>query len=292
MKRFLQLAATFTLALVLAACSGGAGGATTAAPANGGQAQTDAAPTDDAIKVDQVAFEVKDGVEDGYRRVLFGYTNNSSYTIVSVRLDMTMPEDVEDEQLESAFADLIEQGFYTVDDLHDIQMCCESTFAVEPGEASKDRAATYGMAYVTSLEQYELMQPDMMTILFLHDGQIYEEYYDYRTGSYTLSSDTIDAGQWGSSELSEAIPRPEGALVTSVDDDEDRFTFDVMCMTAEDFDAYVEACRDAGYTVDVSQTDTTYYADNEEGTHHIDLFYWDEAGELDGYLELIEAEEE
>ena len=292
MRKVWQLAITSMLGLALAACSaGGAGGVAAPGSEGDGEVQLSAAPADDAIKVEQIDYEVKDGVENGYRRVLFGYTNNSDYTVVSVELLMAMPEDVEDEALESAFADLIEQGFYTVDDLHEIKMGCDSTFAVEPGQTSGDRAATYGMVYVTSLEQYELMEPDMLTIKFLHDGEIYEEYYDYRTGSYTLSSDVIDAGQWGESELAEAIPRPEGALVTDVDDG-DRFTFEIMCMTEDDFEAYVDACKDAGFTVDVAETDTTYYADNEDGAHHIDLFYWSEAGELDGYLELIEPEED
>ena len=195
---------------------------------------------------------------------------------------------VEDEALESAFADLIEQGFYTVDDLHDIKMGCDSTFAVVPGQTSEDRAATYGMVYVTSLEQYELMEPDMLTIQFLHDGEIYEEYYDYKTGSYTLSSDVIDAGQWGESELAEAVPRPEDALVVDVSDRDTQFSFEVACMTAEEFEDYVAAVSDAGYTVDVAETDTTYYADNEEGTYHVDLMYWDESGRLDAYVSYVE----
>ena len=292
MRKVWQLAVTSMLGLALAACSaGGTGGVAAPGPEGDGEVQQSAAPADDAIKVEQIDYEVKDGVENGYRRVLFDYTNNSDYTVVSVELLMAMPEDVEDEALESAFADLIEQGFYTVDDLHDIKMGCDSTFAVEPGQKSGDRAATYGMVYVTNLEQYELMEPDMLTIKFLHDGEIYEEYYDYRTGSYTLSSDVIDAGQWGESELAEAVPRPEGALVTDVDDG-DRFTFEIMCMTEDDFEAYVDVCKDAGYTVDVAETDTTYYADNEDGIHHIDLIYWSEAGELSGYLDLIEEEGE
>ncbi len=252
------------------------------------QVQESGAPADDAIKVEQIDYEVKDGVENGYRRVLFGYTNNSDYTVVSVELLMDMPEDVKDEELESAFADLIEQDLYTVEDLHDIKMGCDSTFAVEPGQASGERAATYGMIYATSLEQYELMEPDMLTIQFLHDGEIYEEYYDYKTGSYTLSSDVIDAGQWGESELAEAVPRPEDALVVDVSDRETQFSFEVACMTAEEFEDYVATVGDAGYTVDVAETDVTYYADNEEGTYHVDLMYWDESGRLDAYVSYVE----
>lgn len=289
MRKVWQLVITSMLGLALAACSaGGAGGVAAPESEGGGQVQQSAEPADDAIKVEQIDYEVKDGVENGYRRVLFGYTNNSDYTVVSVELLMAMPEDVEDEALESAFADLIEQGFYTVDDLHDIKMGCDSTFAVVPGQTSEDRAATYGMVYVTSLEQYELMEPDMLTIKFLHDGEIYEEYYDYRTGSYTLSSDVIDAGQWGESELAEAVPRPEDALVVDVSDRDTQFSFEVACMTAEEFEDYVAAVSDAGYTVDVAETDTTYYADNEEGTYHVDLMYWNESGRLDAYVSYVE----
>lgn len=284
-----KLAVVSMLGLALAACSAGGSGETMAPESTGdAQVQESGAPADDAIKVEQIDYEVKDGVENGYRRVLFGYTNNSDYTVVSVELLMDMPEDVKDEELESAFADLIEQDLYTVEDLHDIKMGCDSTFAVEPGQASGERAATYGMIYATSLEQYELMEPDMLTIQFLHDGEIYEEYYDYKTGSYTLSSDVIDAGQWGESELAEAVPRPEDALVVDVSDRETQFSFEVACMTAEEFEDYVATVGDAGYTVDVAETDVTYYADNEEGTYHVDLMYWDESGRLDAYVSYVE----
>ena len=289
MRKVWQLAIASVLGLALAACSAGSvGGTATPGSTGDSRVQESGALTDDAIKVEQIDYEVKDGVENGYRRVLFGYTNNSDYTVVSVELLMDMPEDVEDDELESAFADLIDQGFYTVDDLHDIKMGCDSTFAVEPGQTSEDRAATFGMIYVTSIEQYELMEPDMLTIQFLHDGEIYEEYYDYKTGSYTLSSDVIDAGQWGESELAEAVPRPEDALVVDVSDRDTQFSFEVACMTAEEFEDYVAAVGDAGYTVDVAETDTTYYADNEEGTYHVDLMYWDESGRLDAYVSFVE----
>lgn len=293
MKKFLQLALASMLGLALVACSGGGVGETASSTATDSvQAQEDTALADDAIKIDEIDYEVKDGIESGNRRVLFSYTNNSPYTIVDVCLEMAPSEDVADEELESAFADRMDGSSLTADDLRDVRLNCESSFAVEPGQTSEGQPATYGIFYVTSMQQYEIMQPDMMAIRFLHEGKMYEEYYDYRTGSYTLSSDTIDPNQWGQGELGAAVPRPEGALVESIDEDEDSFWFDVICMTREDFDAYVEACRDAGYTVDVSQTDTSYRADNEDGTYRLDLTLLDELGRLNGHLDLIEPEEE
>lgn len=287
MRKVWQVIATVALGVVLAGCSGGSGlpaAGEAPAPAQEG------ALTDDTIKVDQISYAAKPGVEGARRRVQFSYTNNSDYTIVGVRLDMALRDDVEDEEIESAFGELIENGLLNVDNIREWGMTCENTFAVEPGQESSRRTPLVGITYVTDMAQYELMEPDLLTIQFLVDGTIYEEYYDFRSESYTLSSDAIDATQWGSGELSEAIPRPEDALVTSTDEGEDRFSFDVSCMTADEFDDYVELVREAGYTVGVAQTDTTYYADSEDGLHHIDLMYWEESGALDGYLDAIEAE--
>ena len=111
MRKVWQLAIASMLGLVLAACSsGGAGETMTPGSTGGAQVQESATPADDAIKVEQIDYEMRDGVEGGNRRVLFGYTNNSDYTVVSVELLMAMPEDVEDDELESAFADLIDRG--------------------------------------------------------------------------------------------------------------------------------------------------------------------------------------
>ena len=289
MRKLKLTALIVALTAVLVGCGGG--NAPSAQAPDDALAQAEGTGlADDAIKVEQLAFEVGSGVEDGNRRVLFSYTNNSDYTIIDLRLDLVVPEGAEDEELESAFADFVERGYFTADELHDIKMGCESSFAVEPGQTSGERAALIGILYVTDVAQYELMEPDMLTIQFLHDGKIYEEYYDYRTGSYTLSSDSIETDQWGDGELSEVIPRPEGALVIDADESDTQFSFEVCAMTAEDYVTYVDAVRSAGYTVDVAQTDTSYYADNEDGTYHVDLIYWDENGSLSAYVSPVEAE--
>lgn len=288
MKRLLGLALSGLLCVALVGCGGGAAGSSQ--PGNPSPPEEAGALTDDTIKVDQIDYEAEPGVEDGMRRVQFSYTNNSNYTVAGIKLDMVLREDVEDEEIEDAFGDLIESGTLSVDDIRDWGMTCENTFAVEPGQASSRKTPLVGIVYVTDIAQYELMEPDMLTIRFLVDGTMHEEYYDYRSSSYTLSSDAIDTTQWGSSELSTVLPRPEGGLVTNVDDGEDRFTFDVSGMISEEFGAYVELVREAGFTVNVAQTDTTYYADSEDGLYHIDLIYWDDSGNLSGYLDPIEAE--
>lgn len=256
-----------------------------------GQSEESAIPAKDAIKIDEIDYEVASGVNEGRRRVMFSYTNNSPYPIVSVELSLVTKEEATTEEIEDAFDYLLEQGV-TEDDIREGQMTCESTFLVEPGEKSSDGTVLFGIYYVNNIEQYEAMTPDIMTIKYLYNGLIYEEYYDCISGTYSLSSDVVDPNQWGSGELSEAIPRPEGMMVVDTRDGETQFSFDIEGMRPEDFNDYVDACRDAGYTEDVAETDTTYYADNADGTYHIDLFYYSESGRLNGYVSYISSEEE
>lgn len=282
MKKRLATALSVMLGLSLVGCGGVA-----SAPADTPATAEKAGPSNDAIKVDQIAYEVSSGVIDGNRRVVFDYTNSSDYTVVGVKLELVMKEEVESEAIQNSFDYIIEGGI-TEEEIRNATMVCEDAFAVEPGATSSKSPVEIGAIYINNIEQYELMQPDMMTIQFLRDGMIYEEYYDYRTGSYSLSSDVIDPNQWGDSELSSAVPRPDGALVVDVDDGEKQFSFKVQGMTEDAFKAYVEVCKEAGFTGDASELDTMYNASSSDGRFDLSLNYWQGRGSLNAYLRLVE----
>lgn len=299
MGKALNVALAVLLSVVLIGC-----GSTTSASDQQGSSNQDSdiqssdsqsdegsVPAKDAIKIDEIDYEVALGIDEGRRRVMFSYTNNSPYPIVSVELNLVTKEEATAEEIEDAFDYMLEQGI-TEDDIREGQMTCENTFLVEPGEKSSDDTVLFGGYYVNNIEQYELMTPDIMSIKFLYNGLIYEEYYDCISDTYSLSSEVTDPNQWGNSELSEAIPRPEGMLVVDARDGETQFSFDIEGMSSGDFNDYVDVCRGAGYTEDVAETDTTYYADNVDGTYHIDLLYFSESGRLSGYVSYISEEEE
>lgn len=285
MKRIWTAVLVGVVSLTIAGCNGGGA-------SSGGQESSAGAgaPSDDAIRVEQIDYEVTSGVIDGSRRAIFNYTNNSDYTIIGLNLEMVFPDDVDQSAIEEAY-DYILDGDVEVDDILDSTMSCEDEFEVEPGEESRDATCSVYGHYVVNVEQYELMEPDMLTIRFISDGLIYEEYYDFRSESYSLSSDVIDPNQWAEGEFEEAAPKPEDALVVDTSESDTRFSFEIAAMTQDEFEAYVDAFREAGYTVDIAQTDMTYYADNEDGVYHIDLMYWDENGRLNGYVDYIEQGE-
>lgn len=287
MKKFLQFALVAVLGLTLAACSGDG---ESSQPGDVTQAQPQSAsdePSDDAIKIEEIPYEVSPGVDNGTRRAMFSYTNNSDYTILRVELELLPKEGAEAEQISSAFDYLIESGM-TEDEVRDGLMTCRDALPVAPGETSRETTLNFSGYYVNNVEQYELMEPDLMTIRYLHNGLIYEEYYDFRSGTYDLSSDVTETDLWGEGEICALVPRPEGELVVDVDESETRFSFETEGTMPDGFSTYVDACRDAGFTENVADTDTTYYADNAEGTYHIDLFYDDYSGSITAYVDLID----
>ncbi len=251
----------------------GCGNASQSSPASaeGDFAQGESAePKKDAIQIDEIAWVVEAGVDDGDRRVMFSYANNSDYAIAEVRLEMTMKEDAESELIQSAFDYILDQGL-TEDDIRDKMFVAESEERVEPGESSSSDTCNFAGYYANNIEQYDLMEPDVMTIKFLHNDMLYEEYYDFKSQSYSLSSNVVDIKQWSDSELSALLPVPENEIVVDLSESSTRFSFSTIATSTEGFDAYVEKCRENGFTADVTWDDTFYYSKSEDGAYKLDI---------------------
>lgn len=70
---------------------------------------------------------------------------------------------------------------------------------------------------------------------------------------------------WPNSEIADLIPQPKSNLGEVNWDNEDSFDIDVYKTSREDYETYVESCKEAGFTVDYSRHDDSYYADDDNG---------------------------
>lgn len=242
-----------------------------------------------SIRIEDIDWRVESGIEHGNRRVSFDFTNNSGYDILGIDLDLELKEDLTSEDLQTAFADLLANDV-TEEQLRDWTIGGTICVKVEPGASSLSDFITAGMWYLTDMAQYECTEPSIMTIRYLADNKMYTEYYDFKTGTYDLSNDVIEADQWTDGPLSSILPQPEGEVVTDVDESDTRLSFDTTGTSADGFAAYIDACRDNGFTSNVTSTDTTYYADSEDGLYHIDLFYSDYSGSITAYCDVADPE--
>ena len=127
-------------------------------------------------------------------------------------------------------------------------------------------------------EQYELMEPNMAHIRYVgSDGNIYSEYHDFLNDTYELdegeTEETIESDTWPTSDLAGMMPQMEAAAIAVEHDDEESFEVLAYGVTEDDFNSYIEQCREAGFDTveDESSMDCTLR--NADG-YAIDITYY------------------
>lgn len=246
------------------------------------------------IKIEEIDWNVDEGIIDGDRYVLLDYTNNSEYTISSFEITFKEKEDLTDEEKENFFADIKEKFEFSDDDIVELEesgisMHAETDKVVNPGESVKNAYCYYysGYSYVKDINHYNLVEPDIATIKYIDDNKIHTTYYDFVSEKYSDDDETEVAYQWSKTDLGNKIPKPEVKVVEVGIDDESTFMFDAYGMSLEQFDAYVEQCQDLGYTVDIDSDEGFYSADNDEG-YNVYLYYEEDDGVMSGTVEAPE----
>ena len=88
---------------------------------------------------------------------------------------------------------------------------------------------------------------------------------------------------WPTQGLGATLPEPNAKLKYSPTSDSKSFNASLKNFTKEDFDAYVEACKEAGYTVDAEEGEDEYVAYHSETDNRLQIRYynWDESGSVD-----------
>ena len=293
-----RIATTFVAAALvatLAACGGGTGqGESSAAGTqtpNSPQELVGAVPgEDDSIKIDEIDWAVEETVIDGDRKLAMSYANNSSFTILELRIEFNQREDVTGEDLaafDEAYAD---PDWSPSVEATELYIVGDNQHFVEPGEEAGPIACSLAYAFTgPTLEQYELMEPNVAGIVYLgRDGKLYCEYYDFLNDSYSQSSSSgVDAVEWSESDISELVPEIDAPVVNVGSDDEDRFVFNAYGLTLDDFAPYVEKCKELGFTEDPSEEEDWYTATNEDG-YEIWLNYYAETDSIYGRVSLEE----
>ena len=247
-----------------------------------------------SLKIEDIAWNVDEGIVDGERYALLSYTNNSKYTISSFEITFKEKSGVTDEEKESFFSDVKKKYELSDDDLtelkeENISMHAETEKIVNPGESAKDVYCFYysGYYYVKDVDHYNMVEPDIATIKYIDDNKIYTTYYDFASEKYSVDDETEIAFQWSKTDLGNKIPKLEAKVVEVGIDDESTFMFDAYGVSLDLFEKYVEQCRDLGYTLEVSSYDGSYSASNAEG-YTIDLYYENDDDEMSGTVKAPE----
>lgn len=222
----------------------------------------------DAIKIEDIDWTVSDSILDGERFVGFSYTNNSKYTILDIEMEFVQKENTTAEQL-AVFDTLKTDREWTDEEVQEIYILGYNRKCVDPVETAAESPCVINGTYtlVENMEQYELMEPEMVSIAFIgDDGKGYALYYDYKTQAYGESSaGPKDLHEWSTSDISSLLPKADYRAVEVTSDEKDSFRFRAYGVSQEEYEEYVEEVKNKGFAEVGFDSDTTYRATNEDG---------------------------
>lgn len=286
------LAAVLGLSPCLAACSGGSGGS-----GGGPAAVLSGEPAEDAIKIEEIEYSVGSKLYEGKRVVTFSYTNNSDFTVVGVSLEMSFRDDVTLEQVKPVFGDSYEWVFgeeayepATDESLADTPVRCESgAYEIAPGGSADPMPCSLGGYIIEDEGMLDLVEPDVMAIMYLHDDKIYTEYYDFKSDSYSLSNTTSDALDWPTDERFANVPRPDGKHTINAYESDGLISVDILSMTQEEFYEYAGRFPEAGFALEPDPDETWYYGiSSEDGLLELSLSYSPALGRVSISVDVVE----
>lgn len=125
----------------------------------------------ETIKIDDIAWNVDQGIVDGEKYVLLDYTNNSKYTVTDFEMTFKEKGSVTEEDKENFYNEIKDKFSMSDDDIselkqRDISMHAETEKIVEPGESAKNINCYYysGIYYLKDINHFNLVEPDVATI--------------------------------------------------------------------------------------------------------------------------------
>ena len=100
-------------------------------------------------------------------------------------------------------------------------------------------------------------------------------------GSFGEDSSDNDASEfnWSNMTLGSMLPTPESTLGKNLINTEDYLSIDILDVSPDEYQKYVNGCREKGFTVEVSEYDTYYDAQNADG-YKLMLYYFESDEEM------------
>ena len=99
-----------------------------------------------------------------------------------------------------------------------------------------------------------------------------------RLGGNNSSNDAAEF-VWSDMVLSEMLPEPESNYGDLSINSDDYLSIDVLKTSKDEYRAYIKACRNGGFTVEVEEYGTTFTAKNEQG-YELTLYYFESDEEM------------
>ena len=145
-----------------------------------GSNETNSGATKGKINIEDIAWNIDEGIVDGDRYVLLSYTNNTEYTITDFKITFKEKAGITEEEKSDFCAD-IQSDFETSDeDMEEVRsrpisMYAETNRVLNPGESVSNINCYYyeGYFYLKNIAHYNLVTPDIATLKYIDEDKIF-----------------------------------------------------------------------------------------------------------------------
>ena len=261
MKKITVMVMTLVLGLSLVGCSSGNDG-------NNNEQVSQEAVKAESIKIEDLDWSVDTGIVNGSRAMVFGYTNNSNYTVVDFIVKFKLKDDVTDDQL-AVFNPVKEAAGLSDSDVKNLYAQGYNHKISEPGETLTANTCLFNDTFraVEDTAQFELMEPDTASIAYISDNKVYMTYYDFATMKYTEDRNSgREAFKWPSTDIAKLVPKPDLKVGNLAVSDKTSFYFIGYGVDDSFFNDYVNKCKEYGYTIESDINSLMYEAKGTDGS--------------------------
>lgn len=218
----------------------------------------------DYPKIEEIEYYFSNGASYGESVVLMGFSNNSKYTITSVKIHFAIRQDATKEEL-SAFDPFVNDGDLDSDELISLNPYVYDYMVCDPGETVEGaNCYLFGYTQATDSKQCDVLTVKNAEISFQgKDDKIYTVSYTAENNVYTLSDITEVAKSWTEKDFAEAIPMPDTRFITVNYDEDDYYQFTAYDIAFEEYCDYCNECKFAGFSNEIEDNEISFWCTND-----------------------------
>ena len=279
MKKILSIFLLFTLVFGLASCGNNASSGNESVSSDNESVSSTNTNNDNSAtldkennlldypKIDDIEWFFSNGVSYNEPAALFGYTNNTGFTIVELDIYFRLNDSVTAEQLavfsglKDSFSSLSDEELLKITPTVRDYMVCEN------GETVDGAVCYLKASYeAESISQCDLFTLDSATIAFIgNDGKKHTVAYSAANEGYSLVEKAEELFVWSESAYAKLVPQPDTKVATVDYDEADYFQFTAYDINSSGYAAYIEACKVAGFSNDLEESEFSFWGTDSQG---------------------------
>lgn len=280
MKKLMAIGLAVATAFGLVGCGGSQSAAVSSSTESTSESQeasstAEKEPANDTSSAEMdgtIDFEISQGINEyGDKSLMLTYTNNTNHPIVGGQFMYDLKTDLTSDE-ESLLSQLQKEYEVDDDDLDWAYFLASNECYTEPGETAKPASYTFVLNTIDDLAYCDLADSGTATIIYLNNDKFYTSQYDFESKTFTPASPRGNAYDWMTSEIGLTIPQiDECPRVVSTDEEDSGFVYNYN-VSLDEFEEYVDRCKEAGFSTVEFDGGSNCTLANDEGVE-LSIYY-------------------